>query len=238
MHTTKFSYSGKISLLSPIKLSEALKDTYRHKGMRRKLVEELRQKGIEDEDVLSAIAMLPRHFFLDKTFEEWAYQDKPFPIGNKQTISQPYTVAYQTALLQVKKRDKILEVGTGSGYQAAILALMGARVFTIERQELLYQSAKQLLEALQLGNVRCFLRDGYKGLPEFAPFDKIIVTAGAEELPKTLLEQLGIGGIMVIPVGKEVQKMHQIKRLDQDNFEEKVLDDFRFVPFLKGLNKL
>lgn len=215
-----------------------MKDTYRHKGMRNRLLEELRQKGIEDEAVLAAMATLPRHFFLDKAFEEWAYQDKPFPIGNEQTISQPYTVAYQTTLLQVKKRDKILEVGTGSGYQAAILAILGARVFTIERQELLYQKAKALLEALQLGNVRCFLRDGYKGMPEFAPFDKILVTAGAAELPQALLAQLAIGGIMVIPVGKEVQKMYQIKRLDQDRFEEKVLDDFRFVPFVKGLNKM
>ncbi|MCR9102822.1 MAG: protein-L-isoaspartate(D-aspartate) O-methyltransferase [bacterium] len=214
-------------------------DTYRHKGMRRKLVEQLSAKGIRDEQILNAIGTLPRHFFLDKAFEEWAYQDKPFPIGNEQTISQPYTVAYQTSLLQVKKRDKILEIGTGSGYQAGILAMLGARVYTIERQELLHHRAKKLLDQLQLGNIRCYLRDGYKGLPEFAPFDKILVTAGAPEIPEPLLLQLKVGGQLVIPVGEKAQKMLRITRLNKaGDVETEKFADFKFVPFLKGINKV
>lgn len=213
-----------------------MKDTYRHKGMRKQLVEELRSKGISDERILTAVEALPRHFFLDKAFEEWAYKDKPFPIGKDQTISQPYTVAYQTSLLNVKKRDKVLEVGTGSGYQAALLAMLGARVYTVERQESLHEKAKTLLSKLKIGNVRCYLRDGYKGLPEFAPFDKIIVTAGAPEIPLPLLEQLAIEGVMVIPVGEHVQKMHRITRLSEDKYDDEVLANFRFVPLLKGLN--
>lgn len=180
---------------------------------------------------------LPRHFFLDKAFEEWAYQDKPFPIGKEQTISQPYTVAYQTSLLNVKKREQVLEIGTGSGYQAAILALLGARVHTIERHELLYLRAKSLLSRLQLGNIRCYLRDGYKGLPELAPFDKIIVTAGAEQVPKALLSQLKVGGCLVIPVGSPSQTMQRITRLDEQHYQTESFADFRFVPFLKGIDK-
>ena len=214
-----------------------MKDSYRHKGLRKQLVEHLREKGIEDERVLRAIGQLPRHFFLDKAFEEWAYQDKPFPIGKEQTISQPYTVAYQTSLLEVSKRDKILEIGTGSGYQAAILALLGGRVYTVERQELLYKKAKALLEQLAIGNIRCYLRDGYKGLPEFAPFDKIIVTAGAKEVPQPLLEQLSIGGSMIIPVGGKAQRMKRITKVDADKYEYEDFANFRFVPFLKGINK-
>lgn len=207
--------------------------------MRRKLVEQLSAKGIRDEQILNAIGTLPRHFFLDKAFEEWAYQDKPFPIGNEQTISQPYTVAYQTSLLQVKKRDKILEIGTGSGYQAGILAMLGARVYTIERQELLHHRAKKLLDQLQLGNIRCYLRDGYKGLPEFAPFDKILVTAGAPEIPEPLLLQLKVGGQLVIPVGEKAQKMLRITRLNKaGDVETEKFADFKFVPFLKGINKV
>ena len=180
---------------------------------------------------------LPRHFFLDKAFEEWAYQDKAFPIGNEQTISQPYTVAFQTELLDPQPREKILEVGTGSGYQAAILAMMGARVYTIERQEALYKKARKMLQQLQVGNVRCYYRDGYKGLPEFVPFDKIIVTAGATEIPQALLGQLRIGGILVIPVGEEVQTMLKITRTGKNEYEQEVKGEFRFVPFLKGLNR-
>jgi protein-L-isoaspartate(D-aspartate) O-methyltransferase len=207
--------------------------------MRRKLVEQLSAKGIRDEQILSAIGTLPRHFFLDKAFEEWAYQDKPFPIGNEQTISQPYTVAYQTSLLEVKKRDKILEIGTGSGYQAGILAMLGARVYTVERQELLYRRAKKLLDQLQLGNIRCYLRDGYKGLPEFAPFDKILVTAGAPEIPEPLLLQLKVGGQLVIPVGEKAQKMLRLTRLNKaGDVETEKFADFKFVPFLKGINKV
>ncbi len=214
-----------------------LKDTYRHKGMRKKLMEELRYKGIKDEAVLKVMGELPRHFFLDKAFEEWAYVDKAFPIGFDQTISQPYTVAIQTILLDVHKRDKILEVGTGSGYQAAILALLGARVYTIERQEGLYHKTKELLERLELGNIRCYLRDGYKGLPEFAPFDKIIVTAAAPEIPKALIEQLTIGGFIVIPVGDYGQKMLKVTRVNETEIETEDFGDFRFVPMLKGIEK-
>ena len=183
-----------------------VEDTYRHKGMRKKLVKELRGRGVEDERILAVMGTLPRHFFLEKAFEEWAYKDSAFPIGNDQTISQPFTVAYQTKLLDVHKREKILEIGTGSGYQAAILAMLGGRVYTVERQELLYKRAKVLLEKLQVGNIRCFYRDGYKGLPEHAPFDKILVTAAATEAPPALLRQLKINGFMVIPIGKKVQK--------------------------------
>ncbi len=214
-----------------------MKDTYRHKGLRRQLVETLRQKGIRDERVLQAIEAIPRHFFLDKAFEEWAYQDKAFPIGNEQTISQPYTVAYQTALLNVQKREKILEIGTGSGYQATILAALGGRVYTIERQELLYKRTTKLLAQLKIGGIRTYLRDGYKGLAEFAPFEKILVTAGAEEIPEALKNQLKVGGVLVIPVGDKVQDMYKITRLSEQEYETKKLHQFRFVPFLKGVNK-
>ncbi|HNL39819.1 MAG TPA: protein-L-isoaspartate(D-aspartate) O-methyltransferase, partial [Saprospiraceae bacterium] len=179
----------------------------------------------------------PRHFFLDKAFEEHAYEDKPFPIGNQQTISQPYTVAYQSALLEVKKRDRILEIGTGSGYQAAILGAMGARVFTVERQEALFLKSRELLEQLGFANIRCFFRDGSKGLPEFAPYDKIIVTAGAPVVPQPLKEQLAVGGILVIPVGEDVQYMYRITRVSETEFREEMLDAFRFVPFLEGVKK-
>lgn len=214
-----------------------MKDTYRHKGLRRQLVEELRESGIVDERVLATIGELPRHFFLEKTFEDWAYQNKAFPIGNEQTISQPYTVAFQTILLEVKKRDTILEIGTGSGYQAAILSLLGGRVYTVERQEALYEKTKNLLEKLGFHRIRCYFRDGYKGLPEFAPFNKILVTAGAKEIPKALMEQLKIGGYLVIPVGRKIQKMYRITRLSETEYQEEVFGKFRFVPFLKGTNR-
>lgn len=213
-------------------------DTYRHKGLRKKLVETIRLKGIRDEKVLKAINALPRHFFLEKAFEEWAYADQAFPIGNEQTISQPYTVAFQTELLEIKKRDKILEVGTGSGYQAAILALLGARVHTIERQEALFHKTNALLEKLEVGNIRTYFRDGYKGLPEFAPFDKMIVTAGATNIPDALKEQLKIGGVLVIPVGDDQsQKMYRITKISAKEFKKEEFANFRFVPFLKGTNR-
>jgi len=215
-----------------------LKDTYRHKGLRKKLIKQIRKKGIHDERVLAAMNALPRHFFLEKAFDDWAYEDKPFPIGNDQTISQPYTVAFQTSLLEVQKREKVLEIGTGSGYQAAILALLGARVYTIERQEQLYLNAKNLLEKIQMGNIRCFLRDGYKGLPEFAPFDKILVTAGADQVPEALTSQLKIGGMLVIPVGGDLQKMIRIIRIGEHKFKRENHGNFRFVPFLPGINRL
>lgn len=214
-----------------------MEDTYRHKGMRRQLVEDIRKKGITDEKVLAAIGALPRHFFLDKAFEELAYEDKALPIGQDQTISQPYTVAFQTVLLDVQKRNKVLEVGTGSGYQAAILAMLGARVYTVERQEALYKQAKAMLSRISPGNVRCFYRDGYKGLPEFAPFDRILVTAGADAIPEALLQQLRPGGILVIPVGTELQVMHKITRQADGSFVDEEKGFFRFVPFVKGLNR-
>ncbi len=215
-----------------------MQDTYRHKGLRRQLMEELRAKGIKDEQVLAAMNTLPRHFFLDKAFEEWAYADKPFPIGNEQTISQPFTVAYMTALLEVKKNDRILEIGTGSGYQAAVLALMGARVYTVERQEELHKKAKEILKKLGLNTVKCFFSDGTVGLSEFAPYDKIIVTAGIPSVPDSLRQQLTFGGVMVIPVGGEDgQRMQRIERKSETEFEVKEFEKFRFVPFLSGVNK-
>ena len=213
-------------------------DTYRHKGLRKKLIETIEGKGIKDERVLQAMNAIPRHFFLEKAFEEWAYQDKAFPIGNEQTISQPFTVAYQTSLLEIKKREKVLEIGTGSGYQAAVLAVLGARVHTIERQENLYRTTNEFFEAINFGNIRTYFKDGYKGLPEFAPFDKIIVTAGASEIPQKLKDQLKIGGMMVIPVGDESgQKMIRLTKVSEEEFLKEEYENFRFVPFLSGVNK-
>ena len=215
-----------------------MQDTYRHKGLRRQLIEELRAKGINDEQVIAAMNGLPRHYFLDKAFEEWAYADKPFPIGNEQTISQPFTVAYMTSLLNVRKNDRILEIGTGSGSQAGILAMMGARVYTVERQEELHKKAKDLLKKLSLNTIRCFFTDGTVGLPEFAPYDKIIVTAGISSVPDSLRQQLNLGGVMVIPVGgEEGQRMQRIERLNETEFDVRELEKFRFVPFLAGVNK-
>ncbi len=212
----------------------SVKDTYQHKGLRQQLVHSLRKKGISDEDVLAVIEQLPRHFFMEKGFEEWAYRDKPFPIGCEQTISQPYTVAFQSSLLAVEKRQKVLEVGTGSGYQAAVLALLGARVFTVERHKPLYLKAKALLKSVGLGRIRCYHRDGYRGLPEFAPFDRILVTAGAPAVPPALKEQLAVGGLLVIPVGKKIQRMLCITRVSETEWQEEDFGDFRFVPFLEG----
>lgn len=213
-------------------------DTYRHKGLRKRLVDTLRQRGISDEAVLAAIAAVPRHFFLDLTFEEHAYEDKPFPIGHEQTISQPFTVAYQSVLLNIQARDKVLEIGTGSGYQAAILAVLGARVYTIERQEGLYFQAKSLLSSMGFSTIKCFFGDGTKGLSQFSPYDKIIVTAGAPVVPESLRQQLKYpGGILVIPVGEEVQSMFKITRLSETEYQDEILQTFRFVPFLAGVQK-
>lgn len=213
-----------------------MKDTYLHKGLRHQLMEQLRRKGIHDEKVLQIMEDLPRHFFLDNAFAEKAYEDKAFPIGKEQTISQPYTVAFMTQELKVEKRQKVLEIGTGSGYQAVILRLLGARVFTIERQTALFEKTTKLLKTLKYTQIRCYLRDGYKGLPEMAPFDRIIVTAGAPEVPTALLQQLAIGGLMVIPVGLEVQNMLRITRTAEDQWQEEALGQFRFVPFIEGIN--
>lgn len=205
--------------------------------MRKQLVEALRKRGVSDDAVLAAIGAVPRHFFLDKAFEEHAYEDKPFPIGNKQTISQPFTVAYQSALLEIRPGDRVLEIGTGSGYQAAILAALGAQVFTVERQEMLFHKTQDLLARLKFKTIRCFFRDGMLGLPEHAPFNKIVVTAGAIDVPESLLEQLAPMGVLVIPVGKEEQQMMRIWRTERNTFKTESLDIFRFVPFLGGVER-
>ena len=209
-----------------------MNDNFRHQGLRLKLVEHLRNKGISNEKVLMAVSRIPRHLFLDKAFLDFAYQDKAFPIAAGQTISHPYTVAYQTELLEVKPREKVLEVGTGSGYQTAVLLELKAQVFSIERQKELYQKTKDFLPKL---GYQCmfFYGDGYKGLTNFAPFDKIIVTAGAPFVPKDLVKQLKVGGRMVIPVGQaDKQKMILIDKISKDNIEQKELGDFSFVPLL------
>lgn len=211
-----------------------MRDTYRHKGMRKKMVDAVKAMGIQDEAILQAMGKLPRHFFLDEAFDEWAYENKAFSIGYEQTISQPFTVAFQTSLLKVGKRMKVLEVGTGSGYQAAILALLGARVYTIERQEGLFQKTTQLLRAIGFPQIRCFLKDGYKGLPEYAPFDRILITAAAPEIPSALLNQLAIGGIMVIPVGTAQQEMTVITRVNESKYHFEKAGIFHFVPMLPG----
>ena len=210
-----------------------MNDNYRHQGLRLKLVELLREKGINDQEVLAAISKVPRHLFIDKAFLEFAYQNKAFPIGSGQTISNPYTVAYQTSLLKIKPKDKILEVGTGSGYQTAILLELKAQVYSVERQKELYLKTKFFLPKLGYQPM-FFYGDGYKGLVNFAPFDKIIVTAGAPYVPDDLIKQLKEGGIMVIPVGgSNVQKMLLINKISKNNIEQKVLDDFSFVPLLR-----
>ncbi len=199
------------------------------------LIETLRHGGIKDEKVLDAMSKLPRHLFLEKAFEDWAYKNVAFPIGCEQTISQPQTVAIQTSLLEVEKGDKILEVGTGSGYQACILSLLGAKVYTIERQSALYEKTDKLLKDLGFGAIRTFLGDGYEGIPMFAPFDKILVTAGASTLPETLLSQLAIGGYLVIPIGDdEVQTMWRYTKLTDGTIKSETFGKFKFVPFLKG----
>ena len=207
-------------------------DTFRHKGMRRQLIKSIGKKGISNGAVLDALNEIPRHLFMDSSFLEFAYEDKPFPIGSGQTISQPYTVAFQTELLEVKKGDKILEVGTGSGYQACVLIEMGAKVYTIERQRSLFMKTKQLLSELNYHPKKMIYGDGYKGLPTYAPFDKVIVTAGAPFVPEALLEQLKVGGLLVIPVGTDVQVMKRIIKLDGDNYKEEEHGLFQFVPLL------
>lgn len=207
-------------------------DNYREQGARKQLVETIKKKGIDDEQVLKAIGKVPRHFFFDETFWNQAYKDIAFPIGEGQTISQPYTVAYQTQLLHIKKGDKVLEIGTGSGYQACILVELGAKVYTIERQEKLYERTKQVLPYMGY-KPKFFLGDGSRGIKEYAPYDKIIVTAGAPTVPEELLRQLAIGGILVIPVGDtETQKMVTILKTGENDFEKHVLDTFRFVPLV------
>ncbi|OKS87223.1 protein-L-isoaspartate(D-aspartate) O-methyltransferase [Mucilaginibacter polytrichastri] len=207
-------------------------DNYREKGARKRLVDILAKKGIDDERVLQAIGKVPRHYFFDETFWNQAYKDIAFPIGEGQTISQPYTVAYQTQLLHVSKNDKVLEIGTGSGYQTCILLELGAKVYTIERQEKLYERTKQVLPYMGY-KPHFFLGDGSRGIESHAPYDKIIVTAGAPTVPEILLKQLKIGGLLIIPVGSESeQKMVTILKVAENDYEKVVLDTFRFVPLV------
>ncbi len=211
-------------------------DSYRHKGLRMRLMAELEQKGITSSAVLKAIGNVPRHLFIESGFINFAYKDMAFPIAAGQTISQPYTVAFQTQLLNIAKGEKVLEVGTGSGYQAAVLAEMGASLYTIERQYELYRITKPLLESMGY-HIRFYFGDGYKGLPDEAPFNKIIVTAGAPFVPEALLLQLAVGGVMVIPVGDVKQKMIKIVRLSDEEFEQTDMGICAFVPMLEGINR-
>ncbi|MBC7827824.1 MAG: protein-L-isoaspartate(D-aspartate) O-methyltransferase [Chitinophagaceae bacterium] len=212
-------------------------DSYRHKGLRKQLVDQLRQKGITDERVLEAINTIPRHFFLDSAFEKVAYEDKAFPIAEGQTISQPYTVAYQSQLLEIKLHEKVLEIGTGSGYQAIVLSEIGAKVFTIERQKNLFDEHRQFILRKKYPNIKYFYGDGYEGLPTFSPFDKIIVTAAAPYIPPKLVEQLKTGGKMVIPVGEGgIQRMLRITREKDGSTSEESFDTFSFVPMVEGRN--
>ena len=209
-----------------------LNDTHKHKALRRQLVALLKEKGIENAEVLKAIETVPRHLFLDNAFLEFAYQDKAFKIGAGQTISQPYTVAFQTELLRLKRGEKVLEIGTGSGYQTSVLLEMGAKVFSIERQKELFDKTKLFLPSIGY-NTKLFYGDGYKGLPLFAPYDKIIITAGAPAIPDALLNQMNIGGRLVIPLGDKVQTMTLIEKTADKRFEKTEFGKFKFVPLLE-----
>ena len=209
-----------------------MQDTFKHQGLRRKLVEIIREKGIKDEKVLSAVGKIPRHLFMDNAFIHFAYEDKAFPIGAEQTISQPFTVARQTELLGIKPYEKVLEIGTGSGYQAAVLILMESKVFTIERQKELFDKTKDFLPRIGY-ECQFFYGDGYKGLPKFAPFDKIIVTCGAPFIPEDLVSQLKVGGKMVAPIGDgDVQRMHLIEKISETENKITTHGNFSFVPML------
>ncbi len=209
-------------------------DSYRHKGMRKKLVDSIKKKGINNENILNAINKIPRHLFLDSSFVEYAYEDKPFPIGSGQTISQPYTVAFQTEILDVSKGEKVLEIGSGSGYQACVLEEIGAKVFSIERQRKLYHKTKEFIGNLGY-KVKFFYGDGFKGVPMFAPYDRILITAAAPEIPKELIQQLKPGGKLVIPLGKgDIQTMLRLTKLQNGKIIEETFGAFRFVPMLKN----
>ena len=213
-----------------------MKDTNKHQGLRNQLVKQLQDKGITDVNVLEAIRKIPRHLFLNSSFEDFAYQDKAFPIGAGQTISQPYTVAFQSQLLEVKKGDNVLEIGTGSGYQTAVLVTMGAKVYSVERHNELFKSTSLLLPKLNIRPKHLSFGDGYKGLPQFAPFDSIIVTAGAPIIPQPLMAQLKIGGRLVIPLGDKEQIMTLLIRKNETQFEKHEYGEFRFVPLLENKN--
>jgi len=214
-----------------------MNDTSKHKGLRNQLVTTIRNKGISDERVLAAIAKIPRHLFMDSGFIDFAYQDKPFPIGAGQTISQPYTVAFQTELLDVKPGAKVLEIGTGSGYQTAVLIELKAEVYSIERQKELYEKTRKFLPRVGYVAKKLKFGDGYLGWEEYAPFDRVLVTAGAPYVPKPLLEQLKVGGKLVIPVGDDVQTMTLYIRTGEKEFEKHEYGEFRFVPLLKESEK-
>lgn len=211
----------------------SVQDTYRNKGMRRKLIEELREKGIKNKAILEAFDKIPRHFFLDNAFVEQAYSNMAFQIGSGQTISHPFTVAFQTELLDIKKGDKILEIGSGSGFQTCILCEMGAKVFSIERHKPLHLKAKSMVEHFGY-NARLSFGDGYKGLPTFAPFDKVLITCGAPDVPQALIDQLKVGGVMVIPIGEgESQQMKRIIKLENGELKVEDFGVFKFVPMLQ-----
>lgn len=213
-------------------------DSYRHKGLRKKLIDSIKNKGISDELVLNALMNLPRHFFLDTALDNIAYEDRAFPIAEGQTISQPYTVAYQTQLLQIKPNEKVLEIGTGSMYQAMILAEMGARVFTIERQKGLFDLGKKFVLRKRYPTIKYFFGDGFEGLPTFAPFDKIIITAAAPFIPPKLIEQLKPGGCMVLPLDEEGgQRMLRIWKNEEGALKEEAFEQFSFVPMLSGKSR-
>ncbi len=223
-------------LLLPFKVKNTVQDTLKHQGLRNKLVALLKDKGIEDENVLTAISKVPRHLFLDSSFECHAYQNKAFPIGANQTISHPFTVAFQTELLQINKDAVVLEIGTGCGYQTAVLLEMKARVYSIERQQELFKKTKLFLPKLGYRAKQLIFGDGYKGLPEKVPFDGIVVTAGAPFVPKPLLSQLKIGGRLVIPIGDDPQIMHLYIRKSESEFSKETFGEFRFVPMLADKN--
>ncbi len=221
-------------------MQQKLEDKHVHKGLRKQMVDLLREKGIIDESVLTAINAVPRHYFLDSAFVTHAYEDRAFPIGEGQTISHPHTVAYQTQLLQINKSDKVLEIGTGSVYQATILAEMGARVYTIERQKKLYDLHKDYVFKSKYPTIKFFYGDGFEGLPTYAPFDKIIITAAAPFIPPKLVEQLKPGGIMVLPVNEgdgDQQRMIRISKDSNGEITEESFDIFSFVPMLTGKNR-
>ena len=213
-----------------------MEDTTKYQGLRRQLKEKLREKGISTESVLEAIGAVPRHFFMDPGLINFAYEDQAYPIAANQTISQPYTVAFQTELLEVLPKHKILEIGTGSGYQTAVLLHLGAHVYTVERQQELYKKSKLLFSKLRLFPKKMVFGDGYKGWVENAPYDRILVTAGAPEVPKSLLQQLKIGGKLVIPIGDKEQQMIRYTRTAEKVFDKESFGTFRFVPLLENKN--
>ncbi|MGC6479770.1 MAG: protein-L-isoaspartate(D-aspartate) O-methyltransferase [Flavobacteriaceae bacterium] len=213
-----------------------MEDNPKHQGQRRQLVDALIEKGIESPQVLEALREVPRHWFMDPSLAQWAYVDKAYPIAAEQTISQPYTVAFQSELLDLAPGAKVLEIGTGSGYQSAILLAMGMQLYTIERQQELYKNTKRLFTKLGLRPKKMIFGDGYKGLPEAAPFDGVLVTAAAPELPKALLGQLAIGGKLVIPIGTKEQFMFRYTRRSETQFDREKLGEFRFVPMVQNKN--